>query len=263
MSEARDFWGGAGDFDSLVERTRSNDPLERWAAAFELGELGDERAADRLRMLLSDSDEFVREAADSALRKLDPDILRRASAAHAAKAKRLRSSDEAADYRAWRTRPLPQPSSDSVHIVSTVVMEIVDVEGPVRGHRVMSLYGCAVNPDRPSSLRAEPVRRTIRELVRAGRIVRCDDGTCERVDDWVVNRSDGPTVLVRRRGPRELKDIPADEVRAAFYALNGVSAKRRGFDDAAFAQMLEFYGAERQLHLVAGLLTEEWRSLLG
>lgn len=71
--EGKDFWESNPSFEELVEHTRHPDPFERWAAVFELGELGDPRAVDRLALLSSDSDEMVREAAVAALSKLDAD----------------------------------------------------------------------------------------------------------------------------------------------------------------------------------------------
>ena len=60
--QGKDFWANSAVFDERSSSTLSKDLFERWAAAFELGELGDPRAVQRLWELLSDDDEFVRQA---------------------------------------------------------------------------------------------------------------------------------------------------------------------------------------------------------
>jgi len=182
----KDFWEADRGFDELIAQTRSADPLERWAAVFELGELGDIRAAERLRLLASDADEFVREAATAALTKLDPLLLQQLAhesseraAASIRRLRRARSEGEMPKYTDWKTRPLPQPDGASQLFVQANVLEIVDVEGPVCGHRVIMLYGRCISLDQPSKLKSSHVKRAVEDLVASQRLCRSDDMTSE------------------------------------------------------------------------------------
>ncbi len=264
----RDFWESERSFDELVEQTRSGDPLVRWGAAFELGELGDERAAERLTLLTSDSDEFVREAARAALTKLDPQVLQalasdrvKSAAASARKLGRAGSHAEMPDYRAWKTRKLPQPDSAGLQLVEATVSEIVEVEGPVCGHRVLLLYGRCIAINESWKLKSGPVKKAIERLVEQGRICRSDDFTSKKPEEWILHRPDVAPVVVRQRGPREMRDIPINEVMQVLAGLSG--GRSRGRDrSAAFETVVRFYGMEREMHKLAGLLTNEWATLL-
>ena len=59
----------------LLENAVSSDPTARWAAAIELGQLGDEDSAKALWKLKTDHDENVRAAADLAINELDRYVL--------------------------------------------------------------------------------------------------------------------------------------------------------------------------------------------
>lgn len=267
--EGKDFWESNPSIDDLVERTRDGDPLERWAAVFELGELGDARAVDRLKLLTSDSDEFVRDAARSALGKIDLEILREAGSLDASdstcvtRAKRLKTHLDAPAYVAWKTRPLPVPSRGRTWIIDTVLQEIAEVEGPVTSGRAVSLYCQAASPNNLSSVPRAPIAAGIARLVKNGKLTRCDDFTSEKVEDWVLQRAGSPCNCVRQRGPRELKEIPISEVREALRSMGGPAARRRGLDrERAFELIVSFYAAERELEKIGLLLTNQWRGLL-
>ncbi|NTU70971.1 MAG: HEAT repeat domain-containing protein [Coriobacteriia bacterium] len=267
--EGKDFWESNPDFDALVERTRNPDSLERWAAIFELGERGDARAADRLRLLTSDSDEFVRDAARSALAKINVEVLRESGTLEAdgstcvTRARRMRTHLDAPVYTAWKTRPVPTPSRGGTWVIHTVVQEIVEVEGPVTGGRVLSLYCRAVSPNTMSQVPHAPIRSAIERLVKKGKLVRCDDFSSDKVEEWTLQRVGSPCACVRQRGLRELKEIPATEVREALLSMAGPAARRRGLDhERAFELIVSFYAAEKELEKIGLLLTNQWRGLL-
>lgn len=267
--EGKDFWASDPSFDELVERTRNPDAMERWAAVFELGEMGDVRAAEQIKLLLSDSDEFVRDAARSALKKIDREVLVAAGAwdatadACVTRFKRMRTHLDAPAYTVWKTRPLPIPSRGRTWIIDTVLQEIAEVEGPVTSGRMMSLYGRAVAPNNLSQVPHAPIRAAIERLVKKGKLVRCDDFTSDKVEAWVLQRAGGPCACVRQRGPRDLKEIPAIEVREALMSSGGPAARRRGLDrERAFELIVSFYEAERELEKIGLLLTNQWLGLL-
>lgn len=68
-SEAKDFWENSSQTD-VARLAHSEDPFERWAAVFELVERSEPAAEAALRVLASDADEMVRDAARAAVERL-------------------------------------------------------------------------------------------------------------------------------------------------------------------------------------------------
>lgn len=276
MSEARDFWQEeAQDVAGLVARASSADSFERWAAAFELGELGDSAAVGALRGLLNDDDESVREAAEIALTKIasvDSGGRREARGlladhvsdeeARASHRRRIHTHMDAPPFTPWKIKSLPVPSKGNGWVIEAAVLEIVQTEGPVTGARVARLYteGCCMGGG--SRVSHSGIQAAIRRLISKGKVARSDGFDSDRPERWVLHERGTAGVVLRQRGTRDLRDIPIDEIREAILANLGRSA-RRGVDrDRAFEAILAFYGAEKDLQVVGGLLADEWSGLL-
>lgn len=278
MSEGRDIWGDEQpDLDGLLVEATAGDQFARWAAAFQLGELGDPRAARALRDLLADDDEHVREAAEIALRKLalsDTAARREARSAVAEhdavvsaqhlRARAVRSHLEAEPFQHWRVKSVPVPDKGNGWVVQTALMDIVQVEGPITGLRLMRLYTNGCQMCGSGGVSRVRIETAIRGLIRKGSIARSDDFRSEKVETWVLHERGKPGVVLRQRGARELRDIPPQEVREAIVASVGRSA-RRGVDrEQAFAALLAFYHASngKDMQEVGRLLTDQWLTVL-
>lgn len=273
MSEAKDFFSSGLGRSELEEHARSLDASTRWAAVIELGEVGDEWAASLVRELLTDPDEFVRTSAQSAIRKFDVSVLARAGLEFdSSKAgfevcvptrRRLRTHLDAPKHNSWKIRALPAPTKDNQWLVDAALIEIIETETPLTGHRLIRLYGKAVYPDTPSRVSRSGLQAAAGRLIDRNVIGRCDDLTAPYLDQWVLYRVGGPTVCVRQRGSRDLEDIPASEVRAALELMGARFARGRMDKDTAFQMIFDFYGIhQRDFHVVGGLLTKEWAALL-
>jgi hypothetical protein len=269
MSEdgGKDFWGRDSAFDELKTRAASQDSFERWAAAFELGELGDARAVEGLRALLSDPDEYVRQVAETALTKLASSLGTLPALAMGrdglVRMQPLRSFSDAPPYIAWKIKPLPAPARDNAWVVEAALAEIVEVEGPILGKRLFKLYSAGVEMqtgkrgNHPVHLSAALCR-----LIDRGRVVRSDDFASPRAEHWIVHRIGTSPVLARQRGRRELDEIPVNEAREVLRALAAIEPGRKMDRERIFQLLILFYQADRELHKIGGLLAENWASLL-
>ncbi len=271
MTEAHDFWSaGEHDLTLLSAKAGSDDMFERWAAAFELGETRDPASVDLLKTLLGDDDEHVREAAEVALTKLGHGdevsrarVLERSQQlARAAQRHRMRTHLEAAPYVAWKLKPVPIPDKTNMWIVEAMLFDAIQVEGPVTGSRLFRSYCGGARMLSSATVSTGRLHKALESLLKQGKVVRSDDFTSEHHERWVLHERGTPGVVLRQRGPRELRDIPPDEVRAAIAASAG-RLGARGIDrDRAFEQILQFYQAERELDLVGKLLANEWSGLM-
>lgn len=269
MSEARDIWSdGPADLDALLAKASSDDAFERWAAAFELGELADERAVEALRGLSNDDDEHVREAATVGLQKLaDGDSAARKAArvaviehdaAAGAPRRRLRSHLDAPAFKAWKVKPVPAPNAGNAWVVEASLMDIILTEGPVTGLRLFRLYQQGCRMCGPASVSTGRLHTAVKSLIHKGKVARSDSYASEQPERWLLHERGTPGVVVRQRGTRELRDISPEEVKAAIR-----SARRGVSGDSAFEQIIAFYHAERELDEVGKLLAGDWAELLG
>ena len=90
--------------------------------------------------------------------------------------------------------------------------EIVGVEGPLLASRAYALYNKAAGGKKLTSVARAPLSNSIYHLAREGRIElqRADDIPWQ--NDDVVRALDAPEVVVRELGPRELIEVPLDEI---------------------------------------------------
>ncbi|NLO26849.1 MAG: HEAT repeat domain-containing protein [Actinobacteria bacterium] len=273
--ERRDYFANDVPLGVLVKRAESNDPMERWAAVIELGEVGSEEAARALRAATEDSDEFVREAARSALKRFDVEVLTKAgleseSVTAGGRQKyqpgriRFSSHVEAPPFVPWRTQPLPEPGKADDWLVDAAILDIVSTEGPITGYRLFRLYGTGVNPNQPSKLSQSKLQSAVERVVGRGLIARSDDYTSDYLFRWILHRMGTEEVVVRQRGSRELRDIPVNEVHQVLLELTrSLDGALKIDSNRAFQMIFDFYKIERrEWHVVGKLLTEDWLPLL-
>ena len=121
--------------------------------------------------------------------------------------------------------------------------EIVATEGPMLASRAYALYNRAAGGKKLTSVARAPLSNSVYHLAREGRIelTRADDIPWQADD--LVRPLDSPEVVVRELGPRELIEVPLDEIaelmgrlRAAHGAVDGAALKRL---------VLDVYGLKR------------------
>ena len=107
-------------------------------------------------------------------------------------------------YREWVGESPGDPRSAPRPRIMEAMLEIVAAEGPVLASRSYTLYNKAAGGKKLTSVARAPLSNSIHHLAREGKVV--------LDDDEVVRLPDTPAVVVRELGPRELIEVPLDEI---------------------------------------------------
>ncbi len=265
----REFFRSDVDPQELSDNAVSLSSATRWATAIELGEIPEDWSVRLLWDLKDDGDEYVRQAATSALSGFDHALLESALA-------EIRSADNflqvpaaperlesgILDHVAWKTRPLEPPSDDNQWAATAAVIDIVNTEGPLTGARILRLIREAVYPDTPRKLSRSRVERVVNAAIKRGIVSKSFSDANDYFESWILHRSSTPEVVVRTQGSRKLPEIPVTEVEG----LIRLKAGRRHHtlnQNRRFAILMEAYEIpQNQFHLVGAALEKEWSSLL-
>ncbi|MBI5104809.1 MAG: nuclear transport factor 2 family protein [Solirubrobacterales bacterium] len=120
-------------------------------------------------------------------------------------------------YTAWSAHPVPDPRTAGREAIGRALLEIVDAEGPILADRAYRLYVKASGGKALTSIARAPLSGAAYRLRQAGAI--------EFTGDAVVLRPAGvPEVRVRDLGPRELHEVPMDEVAELMRRLRAAGA---------------------------------------
>ena len=265
MAERKEFFEVTVNFEELEVHARSKDSTLRWVSAIELGQIGTEEAASLLWSLTTDADENVRDAAKLGLNQCDPVIVGKVLSTKWT----VEPSDESdvsvgsmAMHVAWKIRPLDIPTPENEWMVDAAVLNIIQMEGPITGARLMRLYGSAVYPDSPKRLSKSRITSAAKRLQRRFLVARADDLSGVELDFWTLYNIGGSEIVIREQGQRRLGEIPASEVRACVKQEMGERFERASRDDR-FAVLLSIYGIKpRDFHIVGAILENEWQGLL-
>jgi hypothetical protein len=115
-------------------------------------------------------------------------------------------------YRAWEGDVPGDPRSAPRPRIMDALTEIVTVEGPMLASRAYALYNRAAGGKKLTSVARAPLSNSVYHLAREGRIELVREEEVPWQGDDVVRAPDSPPVVVRELGPRELIEVPLDEV---------------------------------------------------
>jgi len=118
------------------------------------------------------------------------------------------------EYFQWTPHTVPDPHSASIQELMESLIEIVSVEGPMVCRRAYQLYTHAAGYSRLGRQLEHVMNRAIYRAVRLGRLQQNDERKRGGQKNQVVRLPGTPEVVVRKRGPRSLGDIPHLEVTA-------------------------------------------------
>src|SRR4051794_3664031 len=164
-------------------------------------------------------------------------------------------------YAAWEPHPVGDPRATPRASIMEMMLEIVGAEGPMTASRAYALYNRASGGRKLTSVARAPLSSSIYWLAQERKVVLVRKEEIPWQDDDVVRMPDSPAVRVRELGPRELIEVPLDEVAELLRRLRAAGAAR----DAAAAKraVLNVYGlkrltarADEYLGLALGLLEE-------
>jgi hypothetical protein len=108
-------------------------------------------------------------------------------------------------YREWLGESPGDPRSAPRPRIMEAMLDIVAAEGPILATRAYAVYNRAAGGKKLTSVARAPLSNSIYHLAREGKVVL--EG-----EDEVVRLPDTPAVVVRELGPRELIEVPLDEI---------------------------------------------------
>ncbi len=135
-----------------------------------------------------------------------------------------RPAVELAPYSAWEPRAVLDPRTAGRDVLMPVLMEIVEVEGPMLAGRAFGLYTRAAGGHKLTSAAKAPLAGAAWRLKIADRLAIARGGATTVADDDVLHVAGGPAIRVRELGPRTLEEVPLDEVAQLMRSLSGQGA---------------------------------------
>ncbi|HEX8208073.1 MAG TPA: AAA family ATPase [Solirubrobacteraceae bacterium] len=144
-------------------------------------------------------------------------------------------------YREWEGESPGDPRSAPRPRIMEAMLEIVAAEGPMLATRAYTVYNKAAGGKKLTSVARAPLSNSIYHLAREGKVVL--EG-----EDEVVRLPDTPAVVVRELGPRELIEVPVDEIAELM--------RRLGPQDDLKRAVLNTYGLVRMTARAEQYLTQ-------
>jgi hypothetical protein len=165
--------------------------------------------------------------------------------AHAADAIEQRQEVVLDPYTAWdpgenvlgdpRTTPRPR--------IMEALEQIVAAEGPMTATRAYSLYNKASGGRKLTTAARAPLSSALYWLAREGKVALVREADVPWQGDDVARMPDHPEVRVRELGPRELIEVPLDEIAELMRRLR--AAQGTGGDMELKRAVLTAYGLVR------------------
>lgn len=265
METRKEFFEVEINFEALQDHARSKDSTIRWASAVELGQLGTEDAISLLWSLTTDSDEHVRDAANLGLQQCEQQLVGKVLATKwiiPESNDGLDSESAVAKHKAWKIRPLEVPTLENQWAVDAALLNIIQVESPITGSRLLRLYGNAAYPSNPRKLPKSRIQSALKRLEKRKLIGMLDNDSYTGFEYWTIYKVGTPQVIVREQGQRKLNEIPVTEVIARVKLELGDEFDSVG-QNQKFASLQKVYGIKQSdLHKVGEVLANEWANFL-
>lgn len=132
---------------------------------------------------------------------------------------------------------VPDPRTAGQNELANLLADVVDREGPVVALRAYRLINRAAGSRRLTAPARQALDRACHAAVRAGNVVAANPLDREEPEQLVLRSPGSPQVVLRKRGPRELDELPPDEVAMLLRSLGGATGhvdvealKRRALD---------------------------------
>lgn len=116
------------------------------------------------------------------------------------------------DYQEYSGPPGGDPRIVNMSLVSEGIVRIVEVEGPIVVKRAYDIYLRACGIQRMRSEVSSTMNRALAHAIRQGRLVAENESSESGLLFSVARVSGSLPIVLRRRGPRSLQEIPPSEV---------------------------------------------------
>ncbi len=148
-------------------------------------------------------------------------------------------------YTSFDGSDLEDPSSAncSNNKVAEGLSRIVEVEGPMLAKRAYDVYLRACGIKRLGGQLKKIMNRAMQHATRAGKIEREDEWGKGGVIYLIVRAQGSPKIKPRKKGPRDLEEIPASELLTVARLVKKTSSEMG--DEAHIRDILECYGLKR------------------
>jgi dethiobiotin synthetase len=140
-------------------------------------------------------------------------------------------------YVDWEPVEVGDPRSTPRPFIMARMLEIIEAEGPMLASRAYSLYNKASGGKKLTSIARAPLSSAVHWLAQERKIVLLTEGDIPWQGEEMVRMPDHPPVRVRELGPRDLDEVPLDEIaelmdrlRAAGHARDAAGLKRAVLD---------------------------------
>lgn len=137
---------------------------------------------------------------------------------------------------------LPPIQGSALNTLVANVVRIVEIEGPVLGHRLHDAYRIAYGGQRVGKELARMLNQSIELAVRRGHIVSDNPLNEPGVKPRTFRLPSQPEVVVRELGPRTLSLVPPSELASHLAEFAGV---RELSDDELYRAVLDVLGLKR------------------
>ena len=163
--------------------------------------------------------------------------------------------DWLASYVEWEpVGPVPDPrTAEQEHLVS-LLAEVAECEGPIVAIRAYRLINRASGSQRLTAPARKALNRACAAAARKGLLATTNPLQREGQSHLVLRSPGSPEIIVRERGPRELEELPPDEV-AAMLRLLGTDTVATD-PEALKRQLLETLNWVRLTKRVSGFLDQ-------
>ena len=151
-------------------------------------------------------------------------------------------------YTNWPSRALPDPRNTDIAAVARHLLEIIEIEGPIRVRRAYQIYAQAAGINRVGRNVRSTLNKALHQL--KGDVALESGGPDDTQVASIARTFDTPSVIVRAAGGRDFWDIPPSELAAV---LNQEAAQFVGNDEGLYHRVLDRYGIRR---LTTNILTE-------
>ena len=118
---------------------------------------------------------------------------------------------------------VPDPRTARQNELVTLLADVVDHEGPVVALRAYRLINRAAGSRRLTTPARQALDRACHAAVRAGSVATANPLGREEPEQLILRNPGSPQVVLRERGPRELDELPPDEVAMLLRSLGGAT----------------------------------------